>query len=519
MATKPDPFDPYADSDIPSSSDAAPPTAPRAADPFDPYGGPTPSAVVRPTDNPYSVWNTVGRMVTDAAAGVPDTANMLARGLNYATDRGLEYLTGQKAPEATNPVPYVAPLARKAIGVAELPEDASLTRGLLEGGGSALVGGLSSAATRGGVKLASRLPGVVDRLRPGGGLAEQLSEEAHKVSANQRYKDLRAQDVRYWNTEPPQIANAIEWKYQQPGVNIRSYNAPNAYADINELRRIDTSQRLPTGQVVQNEFVTPSDILGVRELLNETRASNPLNPRERRAANIAIQGIDKFIENPPAGSFHPTSLNDPKLVGELGRGARSDWATAERLGYLNRVEQNVDTKLAAKPPGGSGAQAIRDRIASALAADADKRGPLYGYSPFEKQTLSNVSTGSGLNRIGRFVGRAAPASLLGASLAAGSAGVGGVGAYLGMDPKTALAIGATVPAVGFAGKALSSIGTRMALQRAREVVASRSALARDLGVTPPPYAAQPVPPSINRNDIAAALMAPRYRPTEDDNAP
>src|SRR4029078_9315847 len=113
----------------------APVSQPDAA-PVNPYDtmatpiGPDTSMVTKAEDRPYSAFNTAGRMATDALFGLPDTANMLARGLNYGVDYGLKAagLMPQEANPAYDKIPYVAPIARKAVGVAELPEDGARGR-------------------------------------------------------------------------------------------------------------------------------------------------------------------------------------------------------------------------------------------------------------------------------------------------------------------------------------------------------------------------------------------------------
>ena len=67
------------------------------------------------------------------------------------------------------------------------------------------------------------------------------------------------------------------------------------------------------------------------------------------AANTAIGGIDRFLENPPASAIHPTSINDASLVGPVLANARGDTAAAHRLGFLEGTRDEVGTKFAAKP--------------------------------------------------------------------------------------------------------------------------------------------------------------------------
>jgi hypothetical protein len=115
--------DPFSDDYVPPSKDRAPQVPISGANPFEPLPvaiGADTSEVVRPNTNPYSAFNTVGRMATDALLGLPDTVNMAARGLNYGIDYGVKRLTGAdlSPPEKRgyDAVPYVAPILRKAAG-------------------------------------------------------------------------------------------------------------------------------------------------------------------------------------------------------------------------------------------------------------------------------------------------------------------------------------------------------------------------------------------------------------------
>ena len=95
-----------------------------------------PATPAQPASDPYSTGNTIGRIATDAVLGLPDLAisasNLLSRPVDWLTEK----ITGE-APK-TRDLPTLAPMARSALGVAELPEDASWTRRILESGASAL---------------------------------------------------------------------------------------------------------------------------------------------------------------------------------------------------------------------------------------------------------------------------------------------------------------------------------------------------------------------------------------------
>jgi len=509
---------PFSEDYVPPSKDRAPQVPISGANPFEPLPvaiGADTSEIVRPNTNPYSAFNTVGRMASDALLGLPDTINMAARGLNYGIDYGLEKLglppppvkprglseliTGEKpkGPDYGS-IPYIAPILRKAVGVAELPEDAGLTRSLLEGGGSALLGGVGSATTRAigrGVKAAPEVIGSI--LNPS--RVRSITDDVLEKSGGKWYKALDQLDVRYHPDTGPHMADAINRGAFKPA-GITTQNAPRAIDDVNKLRSIDPEANVPYGTV--KDYIVPRDIESVRQDLNHTRATawQPGSARrEGEAANTAISGIDSFLHNPPKSAIHPTNLNDPSLVGPVLANARADTAASHRLGFLTGTRDEIGTKLAAKPnaSGSVEAQALRDKSAAAL----NSKNLLYGFNDYEKQLIENASKASWLARYGAN----APKSLTGALMQGG--GVGG-GAFLaGLPHSVSAAIGAAVPASEYAAKKLADFGTRRAYQRAADAVAARSPLAADMGIPAPPTGRLPVRPSVTRDDIAAALAA------------
>src|SRR6478736_3188590 len=506
--------DPFSDDYVPPSKDRAPQVPISGANPFEPLPvaiGADTSEIVRPNTNPYSAFNTAGRMATDALLGLPDTVNMAARGLNYGIDYGVKKLTGvDLSPPKTlsglvtgeqrgyDAVPYVAPILRKAVGVAELPEDAGLTRSLLEGGGSALMGGVGSAATRAigrGVRAAPEVIGSI--LNPS--RVRSITDDVLEKSGDRWYKALDQLDVRYHPDTGPHMADAINRGAFKPA-GITTQNAPRAIADVNKLRSIDPEANVPYGTV--KDYIVPRDIESVRQDLNHTRATawQPGSARrEGEAANTAISGIDSFLHNPPKGAIHPSNLNDPSLVGPVLANARADTAASHRLGLLTGTRDEIGTKLAAKPNASRSveAQALRDQSAAAL----NSKSLLYGFNDYEKQLIENASKASWLARYGAN----APKSLMGALTQGG--GIGGASFLAGLPHSVSATLAAAVPASEYAAKKLADFGTRRAYQRAADAVAARSPLAAEMGIPAPPTGRLPVRPSVTRDDIAAALAA------------
>jgi hypothetical protein len=484
----------------------SPPDQP-AAPAINPYEtlppGPDTSATVKAAEKPYSAFNTAGRMTTDALFGIPDAINMASRGLNYGINRGIQAVTGL-TPPAYKPdaIPYVAPIARKAVGIAELPEDAGWTRALAEGAGSAVLGGVGSAATRGVVRGAAAIPEMASVLNPWRPI-KGVTEDALKQSGNNWYNALDNLDVRYSQQTPHHMASAIE-DYALKPKGINDINAPQTLNDVNQLRAIDPTINAPPGVV--RDYVSPRDIEQVRQSLGTTRAAAPKlpGPRETEAANTAIRGIDNFFDATPRSALHPSNVNDASLVGPVLRNARGDTAAAHRLGYLTGTAEDIGTRLAAKPGASASneVQALRDRAASALIASREGRGPLYGFNDYEKQLLENVSKVGFLGK----VGANAPQSLTGLLMQGGGAGFGA--SMFGFSPRTQAAIATVIPGTEYAAKKLADWGTRRAYTKAAEAIAARSPLAESLGIAAPPTARATVRPFATRDDLAAALMAP-----------
>lgn len=494
---------PFSDEYVPPPSKDQTPQVPISVNPFNPLPeaiGADRSEIVKPTDKPYSTFNTVGRMATDALLGIPDALIMASRGLDYGVNRGIQAVTGQ-APPDVKPVPYLAPILRKAIGVAELPEDAGLGRSLAEGGGSMLLGGAGSVATRGIVRGAKAVPEMASILNPWRPV-KNITEDALESSGKKWYTALDNLDVRYTPQTGPNMADAINRGAFKPK-GITDANAGQAVSNVEQLRAIDPAANVPYGTV--KDYIVPRDIEDVRQALNRTRSQAFGLPghREGEAANTAIGGIDRFLQNPPASAIHPSNINDPTLVGPVLANARADTAAAHRLGFLTGTRDEIGTKLAAKPAASASneAQALRDRAAAALNASREGGGPLYGFNDYETQLFEKASRASGLAKYGAN----APRSLTGAMIQASPLGFGSH--LMGLPPSVTAAAAAALPVSEYAAKKLADWGTRRAYQRATEALAARSPLAQSMGIAAPPTARLPVSPFVARDDLAAALMA------------
>jgi hypothetical protein len=349
----------------------------------------------------------------------------------------------------------------------------------------------------------SAIPEVASSLNPFRPI-KKITEEALAKSGDNWYKTLDNLDVRYTQPTGPHMADAIDRGAFKP-IGITEANAGQVFNNIDQFRHIDPTANVPYGTI--KDYIVPRDIEGIRQALGKTRADAARSPgsghREGQAANIAIEGIDKFFQNTPKSAIHPSSLNDPSLVGPVLSNARADTAASHRLGFLEGTRDQLGTKLAAKPGSSASneAQGLRDRAAAALNASREGGGPLYGFNDYERQLLEKAATASSLSRYGAN----APRSMFQAAVQASPLGFGSH--MMGFSPSVTAALAAAVPATEFVAKKLGDWGTRRAYDRAIEAIAARSPLAQTAGIPAPPTAALPAASRIGREDVAAALMA------------
>jgi hypothetical protein len=105
------------------------------------------SAFAPASSDPGGPLATAGRVITGAATGLPDIAIAIGNAGVRASGGGGFGMAGVE-PGSVKEAPYVGPMVNKAVGVPDLPANASTTRQLLEGGASALLGGGGSSILR-----------------------------------------------------------------------------------------------------------------------------------------------------------------------------------------------------------------------------------------------------------------------------------------------------------------------------------------------------------------------------------
>jgi len=130
---------------------AAPPATPAAAAAPAAEPAAAPAAPAKPS-NPNSLYNTAARVGVGTLTGIPDIG---IAGLNALSRAGYGPAEEQ---------PYFGPMVLDAIGAQPLAQDASLTRQLLEGGASALLGGGGTAIARAAIAAPTAIRAVMNSL-------------------------------------------------------------------------------------------------------------------------------------------------------------------------------------------------------------------------------------------------------------------------------------------------------------------------------------------------------------------
>lgn len=480
-----------------------------AVNPYDPSPSQPP-----PGPDPYSVLNTAGRAVTEAAFGGPDLAitahNYGLLPTSYAAEKIRDW-TGKTLPD----VPQIAPRVRSFLGVQELPEDASLKRVIGEGLGSSVLSAGLPGLIRGGIRTAAAIPGAIERRLPRV-IDEVTAPGALKTAANDVYTAGRSLDVRYNPDTLTNIAGDANFNISKLPQGVTDLNAPTTFAHLDRMATAAPPSGAP--YVPGTAHLTPNDLEKQRQIFNGVRADWRLSPQDRAAAGQVVRSINDFLENTPASAIHPHSVNDPALASQLFREGRGNWAASERLDFLRGIEHAADVRGAGGAISGREAREvgnIRNRIGSTIAASEDPtsgylRGPLYGYNRPEVDALKNISEGSKVNRALRALSENLapttlnPMRLATAGTAAGLAGGGGY--YSSGGDWSSAALGAAPAALGSFARWAANRGTREAMKRAEETIASRSPLASSLGISPPPAPAL-APTAQRRAEIAAAMLA------------
>lgn len=479
-----------------------------AVNPYDPTPVSPP-----PGPDPYSTLNTAGRMATDAVFGLPDlaiTAHNLGLTPSAYVAEKVQKLTGRALPD----IPPIAPAVRGLLGIQELPEDASIKRTIGEGVGSGVLGGAVPGLARGAVKSVAAIPGAIERRLPR--LIDTVTAPgALKEAADTAYTAARSLDVRYNPDTLSNIAGDANFAISKLPQGVTDLNAPTTFAHLDRMANATPPSGAPF--VPGTAHLTINDLEKQRQVFNGVRADWRLSPQDRAAAGQVVRSIDGFLENTPTSAIHPHSLNDPALASQLLKEGRGNWAASERLDFPRGVEHAADVRGAAGSVTGREAREvgnIRNRIASTIAASEDPsgylRGPLYGFNQPEVGALKNVSEGSRANRILRAVSEnLAPTTLNPMRLAtAGTAATlaGGGGYYGSGGDWSSAALGAAPAAAGSFARWAANQGTRAALKRAEETIATRSPMAASLGISPSATPALPATAQ-RRAAIAAAIAA------------
>ncbi|UQD96112.1 hypothetical protein [Bradyrhizobium japonicum] len=280
----------------------------------------------RAGEDPYSWGNTADRIFTNTVTAIPD----LGIGIYNAGARAAGYPNAQ--------ADYLAPQMRANAGAKELPEDASTTRRLLEGGASALAGGgarailnapglarkgLSFLSTTAAPTVASHYGGEVggsigdamgDRETGAligslvGGGASQAPFAARGYVAN-RFAGMRS-------PEAPQIAAAAERQNVTPTVGMLG-NEQAQRIERNLANKSGSSSVISTGR---------------------TSAIDDINAALDRAA-VARGSTDAA---PTAGTIG----SDVAEVARTGRDEMSNISSAAQQQLMDRVGPRTEADVA-----------------------------------------------------------------------------------------------------------------------------------------------------------------------------
>lgn len=186
------------------------------------------------------------------------------------------------------------------------------------------------------------------------------------------------------------------------------------------------------------------------------------DPVTREAAFHALNGIDSFYQNLPAGAV--VAGNGALAAQELAAGSQ-DWGAARRAERINNAEDRGAMNAATAGTGANKENAQRQQFKSL----AFKQGT--GFSPEEQDAVRDVAAGDPLGNLLRYAGKFAPSGPVSAAAGAGLAHFA-TGADT-FSPETALFAGGAYGAK----KASEMISARRA-QVADEMVRRRSALGR-----------------------------------------
>jgi hypothetical protein len=308
-------------------------------------GGATTAPAGEP--NPYSAGNTAGRVGTDAVLGIPDlliAANnagilnfpqaMLEKGAG-AIARGIGY----NMPEPQRPqIPQLAPMARQAIGVEELPEDAPWYRRLGESGASAAVSptgvgivktlakeGATAGAKMLGKTIVAPTIGSDVGARVGGAVGGEPGAIIGGVIGGGASQHAR-----------PLGENWVQGRYTGQG----KPNAPEVAAAAGRLGIEPTAGALGNYDIQKRENAYAAQPTILDRILN--RPTLAASEQQRIRSDMTAAGEDIGVQRGGTGA-------GPAAIGEDIRGAAADRLQADR-DYSSAGQENLQRDIGDRTP-------------------------------------------------------------------------------------------------------------------------------------------------------------------------
>lgn len=348
---------------------------------------------------------------------------------------------GQFAPAVIGgPEAMAAKLATRVVAPAIASEAAGkLAEGTAaqpyaEAAGALLGGaGASAALRKGSALLAAR------------GAAEVPTVDELKTAARAGYNHPDVEAVRIAPDATDKLADTISSDLQfGPNSGFRPTNRAHApvFDELENLRS-DTSQGAAAGPMPKTVADLDNVRQGLGNLAKERDAAGQFTPAAA-AAQRAIGHIDNFLPNLQQGDL--LAGDAAKANGILGE-ARQNWGAAKRAEAVQTLAANAEINAASANSGANLQNATKQAFKPLLKNNAAKA---IGYTDIEKQALNKIVRGTWTGTIARGAG-----NLLGGGGGLGMLAGGAAGYEEGGIPGAI--------AVGLAGRALKSIGTRSTL--------------------------------------------------------
>lgn len=256
-----------------------------------------------------------------------------------------------------------------------------------------------------------------------------------------------------------QVAHGIEQDLTNLGLTAR--NVPETYGVIRNL------QNPPPGSVMR-----ATDFENARQELVQA-LNNPTNRREAVAARTAINHLDNYLANIPA---RDVLQGDAARASELFRNARANWAAASRADTVGGKLELGDLNAATANSGQNIDNATRQAVKQLIRPDKNGRtlATKMGFNDEEIAQMNRVARGTFTGNLARFTSH-----LFGGGGGLGAFIAAGAGALIG-GPSGAV----TLPAAGYALKAISNNSTARQARILDALVRSRSPAAQAATAAP-----------------------------------